>query len=136
MLGVRSMQQRSLATRRVMKTVARRAVEQPLPVRLSDGTFPIIVTLPDDTVVSVGDRVRKVGGRANVFVAFSTDLALVEFLAEATAGEGGSQIAHEDTSMAMFVELLKLHPGESCNITISRNVSASAPSVRSLAYAF
>lgn len=127
---------RSLATRRVMKTIARRAHEQPLPVRRPDGTFPVIVALPDDTVVDVGDQVARSGDRANVFVAFDSDLVLIEFVVQHGAPDQDAQVAHEATSMAMYVELLKLDPTHSCTVSISRDSAATAPSLRRVAYAF
>lgn len=130
------MQSRSLATRRVMKTIARRVADQPLPVRLADGTSPVVVALPEDQLVDIGDQVKRLGGHANVFVALGDGLALIDFIVENGETQPSAQPAHEATSMAMYVELLKLHVGTPCSVTVERGVSATAPSVRSLAYAF
>lgn len=131
------MDARNIATRRVMKTVARRSTMQPLPVLADDGTRPVVVALPDDDLNSVFERVEAFGGRANVFVAFPDWLALIEFINGSGARDSPpAQHVHEATSMAMYVEFLKLHDTP---VTVSLSASEQTTAQHGLhqvAYAF
>lgn len=128
---------RNIATRRVMKTVARRSAVEPLPVVAQDGTRPIVVALPDDDLKVVFERVAAFGGRANVFVAFPDWLALIE-LTTGTGAQEASQVQpiHEAISMAMYVEFLKLHDSP-VTVTLSASERATARhGLHQVAYAF
>lgn len=130
---------RSLATRRVMKTIARRLPMQPLPVRLADGTTPVIVTEPDDKLNAVATRVEHEGGRANVFVAFPDHLALIDFSVDSVSPIlEQQQKAHQETSMSMYVAFLKHSPGERITVSMSSTAAdaAAVPAVQDIAYAF
>lgn len=131
------MDARNIATRRVMKTVARRSMVQPLPVVADDGTRPVVVALPDDDLKTVFERVEAFGGRANVFVAFADWLALIEFINGSGAHESATeQHVHEATSMAMYVEFLKLHDTP-VSVSLSASAQATAPhGLHQVAYAF
>lgn len=131
------MDARNIATRRVMKTVARQSTTQPLPVIADDGTRPVVIALPDDDLKTVFERVEAFGGRANVFVAFPDWLALIELInGSETRDDATVQQVHETTSMSMYVELLKLH-----DTPVTVNVSASEQAtaqhgLHHVAYAF
>lgn len=131
------MDARNIATRRVMKTIARRSTVQPLPVVGDDGTRPVVIALPDDDLKTVFERVEAFGGRANVFVAFPDWLALIEFI----AGSGDPHSApvqrvHEAASMAMYVEFLKLHDSP-VSVSVSASAQATAQhGLHQVAYAF
>lgn len=131
------MDARSLAVRRVMKTVARRSLLKPLPVQASDGTRPVVVALPEDDLKSVIRRTEEFGNAANVFVPFPDSLALIEFYVDhSDAGAAADQEAHQNSSVAMYVEFLKLHNGPA-KVQVSLSESASAPhGLEQLAYAF
>ncbi|MDT3331388.1 hypothetical protein Q9S78_11985 [Microbacterium sp. KSW-18] len=129
------MDSRSLATRRVMKTVARRALQDPLPVQAADGSFPIYVALEDDNLIDVGRHVREYhNGRANVFVTFADHMVMVDFRVDPTKPGEDAQPAHAHTSMAMYVAYLRLHPGTPASVTV--DLAASGSAVRELSYAF
>lgn len=131
------MDARNIATRRVMKTVARRSTMQPLPVLADDGTRPVVVALPEDDLNTVFKRVEAFGGRANVFVAFPDWLALIEFVNGSRPRDSApTQHVHEATSMAMYVEFLKLHDTP---VTVSLSASEQTTAQHGLhqvAYAF
>lgn len=129
------MSERSLATRRVMKTVARRTAAEPLPVRAEDGTYPIVVSLPDDKLLDVARHVkREFNGAANVFVTLPDHIALINFsFASQEDSSPDRQMAGDATSMAMYVEYLKMHDGPA-SITI--DMAAASSAVRDIAYAF
>lgn len=128
---------RSIATRRVMKTIARHVARQPLPTRLDDGSSPVIVALPEDALANVVAQVDAIGGRANVFVAFPDRLALID-----TSIDGlnptpeNHQKSHANTTMAMYVEFLRHTNGESVTVTVNSSRASHASSVQDVAYAF
>ncbi|MDN3309541.1 hypothetical protein QWJ90_01215 [Microbacterium oryzae] len=119
-----------------MKTVARRSAVEPLPVRLSDGSTPVVVALPEDTLGSVATRVNGFGGEANVFVAFPEKLTLIDFRVSKHEGETIEQLAQSTTSMAMYVDYLYLNPSRPSTITVDIGTDAIAPSVMNISYAF
>lgn len=128
------MDARNLATRRVMKTVARRTPMEPLPVRLRDGSTPIVVALPEDTLKYVASLTDRFGGRANVFVAFPDTLKLIDFHIDHHELDGGDhQRAHSTMTMAMYVAYLGLNAGTPSKLNVDL---ATAESVHEIAYAF
>lgn len=128
---------RSVATRRVMKTIARRQTIQPLPVRLQDGSSPVIVTMPDDKLVDIVAQIETTGGRANVFVAFPEGLALVDCAIDSMGDVPETQQStHHETTMAMYVAFLRHSNGEPVTVPVESGAFASSPSVRDIAYAF
>lgn len=131
------MDARRVATTRVMKTIARRGATDPLKIIADDGTRPVVVTLPEDDLKSTIERVDAYGGRANVFVAFQDWLALIECVIDVDAPESEEiQAAHGNTTMAMYVEFLKLHVNQAAMINVSISDSASAQSrIKEVAYA-
>lgn len=132
------MDERGTAIRRVMKTVARRAVVAPLPIQADDGTRPVVVALPDDTLKGVVERIMEFGGRANVFVAYPDDLALVELSVgahEDSHDDEGNDLAHAATTMSMYVDVL-FAAGGPVSIDLNVSDSAFAQSVQKLTYAF
>ena len=132
------MDARSTATRRVMKTVARRAAVEPLPVQARDGSTPIVVALPEDTLKYVVSMVDRFGGHANVFVAFPESLKLIDFTidhGDITASVH-DQTGHASMTMAMYVAYLGLNPGTNVNLKVDMSSNADAQSVRDVAYAF
>ncbi len=132
------MDARSTATRRVMKTVARRTPVEPLPVQMRDGSTPIVVSLPEDTLKYVVAMVDRFGGRANVFVAFPESLKLIDFSIDHNDiyASDHDQRGHSSMTMAMYVAYLGLNPGTNVNLKVDLSSNADAQSVRDVAYAF
>ncbi|WP_091180973.1 hypothetical protein [Paramicrobacterium humi] len=84
------------------------------------------MALPDDDLTTVIKRVEAFGDRANVFVAFPDSLALIELRVGAGTGDAAIQPAHENTSMAMYVEFLELHDAP-VNVSVPLSGRATAP---------
>lgn len=126
---------RDLAITRVMRAVARRSVVLgPLPVKAHDGSYPVIVTLPDDTLGFMEDSRNDIGRNANVFVAFPERIVLIAMR------DGQSDDAapvDPRASMAMFVSWLENTDMKRPAIRVERAGAESArPRVEELAYVF
>lgn len=137
MQGVTAVNARSLATRRVMKTIARRTQHTSPPVRASDGSVPIVVVLPDDKLVDMSRHVAEhFGGAANVFVPLPDHIALIDFsISAADADAMSDQRGHDNASMAMYIEYLKLNSGAPSTMTVSLS-RPTTPDIQPIAYAF
>lgn len=122
------------ATRRVMKTVARTFDSEPLPLRLEDGTQPLVVALPSEYISEIVNRVVSIGGQANVAVAFNDHFTTI------VLGNKADQSMHvleinQDLSMGMFLIKLQQNPGKSMRLKF-RDVDANVPEASlELAYA-
>ncbi len=69
---------RDRVIRRVMRSISRRVVNSgPLPVQGSDGSYPIVVALPEDTVADMEARRDRISRDANVVVAFPERMVLI-----------------------------------------------------------
>lgn len=128
---------RSLATRRVMKTIARRTPANPLPVKAQDGSTPVVVALPDDRLLDIATHVQKqFGGHANVFVTLPDHIALIDFQLDPSGVDRQDyQSGHANTSMAMYVSFLKMNPGKPSMLTLKMGSPVGAD-VQDIAYAF
>lgn len=126
---------RSLATRRVMKTLARRSAHNALPVRAADGSHPLVIALPEDKLVDVARHVKnEFGGEANIFVTLPDHIALIAFSFGPDPAEAEKmQRAHGNTSMAMYVAFLKMNDG-SASLTL--DMADASTGVQDIAYAF
>lgn len=129
--------ERDRATTRVMRAVARRSIVLgPLPVRASDGTYPVIVTLPDDTLDYMETRRDSIGRDSNVVVAFPERMVLIAMR------DGQSDDAapiHRDQMMAMFVYWLQNTDMNRPAIRVADKEpgeSSSRPRTEDLAYIF
>lgn len=109
---------------------------QPLPVVLDDGSTPVVVALPDDTIESVYRRIEKFGGAANVFVAYPENARLIEMSIADDGEPPAEQSGHGHMSMAMYVDFLLLNPGEASRITIAVGESVATHETRELHYSF
>ncbi|MEW1707006.1 hypothetical protein AB0230_07165 [Microbacterium sp. NPDC089190] len=129
------MSERSIATRRVMKTIARRSTYETLPVRGADGSLPIVVALPDDRLIDIARHVHEeFDGAANIFVAMPDQIALIGFsFGPDRTHDAEVQRAHDNTSMAMYVAYLRMHPGAA---TLNINMADASTELRDMAYAF
>ena len=122
---------REQAIRRVMRSISRRVVHYgPLPVQAADGTYPIVVALPEDTVADTEDRRNRVGRNANVVVAYPERMVLIAM--RDGVNDDPAEV-HPDSSMDMLVLFLKNNPED---IPAIRVGSRTAPRIEELAYAF
>ncbi|WP_417506203.1 hypothetical protein [Microbacterium sp.] len=120
-----------------MKTVARRTPIEPLPVRLRDGSTPIVVALPDDSLEYVISMTDRFGGHANVFVAFPEKLKLIDFQMDHNdTSDNGDQHGHSSMTMAMYVAFLGLTEGTPASLKVNVSGNPGAQSVHEIAYAF
>lgn len=117
--------ERDAAIRRVMRTVARYGARNSLPVTNDDGTSPMVIALPKDSMSDVHDRVVRAGGHANVFVAYEEDIALVVLRCEHTEIEDDHPgDLHPDIEIDMFIAAARSsEPGESFTMKVSSEVS-------------
>ncbi len=122
---------RDVATRKVMKTLSHSTAG--LPFTLQDGTSPLVIAMPYEHVSEVLNRVRSMGGQANVAVAFATNYATLVIGPE-TDFSGNEMEINQDLSMGMFLIKVKSHPGQRVRFRF-RDVDANVPEVRQeLAY--
>lgn len=129
------------ATTRVMKALARLTARESLPVRLEDGHSPIVVSLPEDTVVDLVARVERAGGDANVVVAYPEFFAIAAFTGEYRS-ENIDDVAtvHHLSNVDMLLTWLRSTPDNSGSIRVDDpsdcENTASDPVVREHEYAF
>jgi hypothetical protein len=122
---------REQAVRRVMRSISRRVVNfGPLPVKAKDGTYPVIVTLPDDTVSDMEDQRNRVSRDANIVVAYPERMVLI---AMRDAVRDDPAEIHPDSTMDMLVVYIKSHTDDVPAIRVG---SKTAPRIEELAYAF
>lgn len=122
---------REKAIRRVMRSISRRVVNSgPLPVRASDGTYPIVVALPDDTVAEMEERRNRISRDVNVVVAYPERMVLI---AMRDAVRDDPAEIHPDSTVDMLVLYLRSAGEQVPAIKIG---SRTAPKIEELAYAF
>jgi len=126
---------REKVIRRVMRTVAREQARSPLPVRLEDGSSPLVVALPGDSVADVFERVGGFGGSANLIVAYAERLKLLSIELNASSETREPADVHPVASIGMLCDWLDCTPDGSAQIRIN-DAFAAPPVVRELAYAF
>jgi hypothetical protein len=125
---------RDSATRRVMKTIARTFDHETLPLVLPDGSRPIVVALPNETISEVVSRVMSIGGRANVAVAFADRFQTFVMNNNASTSLKVIEIT-QDISVGYFLIRLEQNPGKSMRLKF-RDVDADVPVVTvGMAYA-
>lgn len=127
------------ATTRVMKALARLVASEPLPVRTPDGRSPVVVTLPEDTVSFMAERLERAGGMANVVVAFPEHFSVAAF-SGTTQSKSLDDVAdvHHLSNMGMLLAWLQVQPNSTGTIAVRSNepVAAPAPQVQEHEYAF
>jgi len=123
------------ATRRVMKSLARPHASGALTLQLEDGTRPLVVSLPFEKVSEVVERVRSVGGRANVAVAHAKNFnTLVMDLSGMSATTRPVVEITEDLSMGMFIIKIEANPRKSILFRF-QDIEAGVPAAsQELAY--
>lgn len=114
-----------------MRSISRRVVNAgPLPVRAIDGSYPVVVALPDDTVADMEERRNRISRDANVVVAYPERMVLI---AMRDAVRDDPAEIHPDSTMDMLVNYIKYN---SETIPAIRIGSVTAPRIEELAYAF
>lgn len=122
---------RDQVIRRVMRNISRRVVNSgPLPVQASDGSYPIVVAMPDDSVADMEERRNRISRDINVVVAYPERMVLI---AMRDAIRDDPAEIHPDSTMDMLVFYLKNAPQEVPAIRVG---SKTAPRIEELAYAF
>lgn len=122
---------RDRTIRRVMRSIARRVVSfGPLPVQAADGTYPLVVALPDDTVADMEERRNRISRDVNVVVAYPERMVLI---AMRDAVRDDPAEIHPDSTMDMLVYYLKNSGEKTPAIKVG---SKTAPRLEELAYAF
>lgn len=107
---------RETAVRRVMRTVARRRRSDDM-VKDQDGRFPIIVALPDDTVEHVESQRLRLGGVANLFVAYPDKLVMLE-ITDDDGGDADPADVHPGATIEMVLAWIRQKPTQSGTIHI------------------
>lgn len=122
---------RDQAIRRVMRSISRRVVAAgPLPVQAEDGSYPIVVALPEDSVGDMEERRQRVSRDVNVVVAYPDRMVLIAM--RDGVREDPAEI-HPDSTMDMLVFYLKRSTDPVPAIRVG---SRTAPKIEELAYAF
>jgi hypothetical protein len=114
-----------------MRSISRRVVNAgPLPVQAKDGSYPVIVALPEDTVSDMDERRNRISRDVNVVVAYPERMVLIAM--RDSVRENPAEI-HPDSTMDMLVLYLK---SSSEVVPAIRVGSRTAPRIEELAYAF
>lgn len=123
---------REIATKRVMRAVSRRVMFSPLPVKASDGSYPVIVALPDDTMGNIEARRDRIGRDVNIVVAFPERMTIV-------AMRDGNSVdpapVSADSTIEMLVAWLRVNPDQIPSIRITPS-SAVTPQLEEMEYVF
>lgn len=127
------------ATRRVMKALARLASNGPLPVKLEDGTSPVVIAMPSDSVKDLAKQLKRAGGVANVLVAYPDHFAL-SALEETPSATSIDEVAEVNqlSDVDMLVHWMRTLPehGGSFTVTGDKDSGDHAPMVQDMDYVF
>lgn len=106
------------AIKRVGVSLAKIQAHHRLPVQLPDGSFPVVVALPTDTLSQVQELVAR-SGSANVFVAYDDRMTVIAFRAGAAETPAEFTVNVNPGSDAdMLVQLLQANAGRGMHISI------------------
>lgn len=128
--------ERNRTVSRVMRTVARMGARGPLPVSTADGVSAIVVALPSDRIADVEDRRIRIGGKVNLFVAYTDRLVLLAM--NDLEDDDDTIPVSPDSDMDMLVTWLKSTATQSGSIrlTAAKHAMPSIPVVQEFSYAF
>ncbi|MDR6572332.1 hypothetical protein J2X60_000968 [Curtobacterium sp. 320] len=104
-----------------MKTIGTRANPVDL-MKLDDGSSPLVVALPNEYVSEVFDRVRELGGNANIAIAFAKDFQVMT-LSDRAVSHGELEVNH-DLSMGMLLIKMSKNPGKTIRISVRESAVA------------
>lgn len=121
-------------TKRIMRTIGLRA--EPFQLfRLEDGTSPMVVALPNERISEVLDRVRRVGGSANVAVAYAKNFEMLTLQDSASTNAQGELLISEDISIGLLALRLRENRGKTLRLKF-RDADVEVPHFESeVAYA-
>jgi hypothetical protein len=135
-----NMNERDAATRRVMKSLARRAMTQKLPCVNDEGVAPIVIALPGELLLTVVARVDDMGGSANVVLAFPDRYRVCGFtrnMVEELESGDESVTAHGTSTIDMFFDVIASTATGALTLTIpSAGDQVEKPQVEDSEYAF
>lgn len=112
------------ATRRVLRSLARRSSHDLTLVSITDGTNPLVVALPNEHVSEVLSRVQALGGVATIAVAYAKNYRLIT-MGQRNVAHGVVEI-NEDLSMGMLLIRMENNPGRTLHFRF-RDVDTSVP---------
>lgn len=103
---------RNEATQRIMKALARLVATEPLPVRLDDGSTPVVVAVPEEPVQDMLARLHRAGGAANVVVDYVDSFYVASFFSSAlpAAAVGDPADVHNNSNVGMLIDWLLAQP--------------------------
>lgn len=125
------------ATRKVMKAIATGPTRVRLQYRAEDGTFPLVVALPNENIADVAERVRSVGGSANVAIAFAKNFRIISMTGvdvelNPEEHEDSLDVTHQ---MSMGMLLIQFDQRKRSNVHFRAHAQLSAPlETKALAY--
>lgn len=123
-----------------MKALARVVARDPLPVKLNDGSSPVVVALPEDPITDVTERVARVGGAANVVVADTESFAIVAFVSRENNDPIGEAVeVHHLSDAGMLVAWLSSTPDNCGSFRVKGQDTEpieSLPAIQEHEYAF
>lgn len=131
--------ERDTATRRVIRSLARMQQNLVLPVQLPDGSKPVVIALPHDSLSEIESKVAHYGS-ASVIVAYSDHMSIIAF--EKTTGELFSTSAsgatvHGDSDIDMLIHLLREQQSSNLAISITKQpLPQTVRPVQELQYSF
>lgn len=119
-------------TKRVMKTIGTSATPVHL-MKLDDGSSPLVVALPNENVSDVFDRVRAIGGNANIAIAYAKDFQMMT-LSDRAVSDGELEV-NRDLSMGMLSIKMSQNPGKTIRIKVRESAVALPQIETKLQYA-
>lgn len=121
---------RDQAIRRVMRSLPGIAASGVLVTENSDA--PLLVMLPDDTVAYLSDALARVGGTANVMIAFPERILLLTITPSVL--EENHVEANASAELQMLVDWIGAVPENTASFSV-QTASAHPVPVRQLSYA-
>ncbi|WP_419819220.1 hypothetical protein [Glaciibacter flavus] len=119
---------RASLNRKIMKAIATGSVRVAMPYRSPDGTFPVVVALPNDNMSDVAARVIATGGPVNLVIASANSFRVIQMgkipADEIDNGEPTDEI-NQELSLGMFLIALDRHAKRDARFSF-RSVGASA----------
>lgn len=86
-----------------MRTIAQGGEAVRLPYTANDGTKPIVVTTPAESVEDVMIQVKRAGGHANVAVALAKQFRIIVMFSDLPEQPKNDLEVNRDMSMGMFL---------------------------------
>ncbi len=121
---------RNEATQRIMKALARLVATEPLPVRLDDGSSPVVIAVPEEPVKDMLDRLHRAGGAANVVIDYVDSFSVVSFYSSDIPNAASDDPAdvHHNSNVGMLIDWIHAQPDGSAAFRMNGS-EAPAPSM-------